>query len=319
MDCRTVHDHLSPYLDHDVPLQVRLVLDQHFESCPECCHELVRLHTITAWVRGFPRIQPSPMLLQRVRAQVECLPHRSKPPFFRRLAGALPLQVAAALVLVVSAVLVWRMTPSWWQGRVQEADPPAHIEPWLTRERRVTPILDVPPFEPMPEEPFPAPAPLVQVPPRWTGSVAREEFRRVGREVPAMPLLAGMPAETRGGEVAFSPRLMLRAPDPVQAAQQIWELVPRTGGALLQSQGMITSADRTSWRSVELTISIAADRYQMLLDAIRQLAGTTVTEERMAIIGRELPLASSGSLWRVEHSQMAKTSQVTLVIAILPR
>jgi Domain of unknown function (DUF4349) len=132
-------------------------------------------------------------------------------------------------------------------------------------------------------------------------------------------LLAGMPAETRGGEVAFSPRLMLRAPDPVQAAQQIWELVPRTGGALLQSQGMITSADRTSRRSVELTISITADRYQMLLDALRQLAGTTVTEERMAIIGRELPLASSGSLWRVEHSQRAKTSQMTLVIAILPR
>jgi hypothetical protein len=39
----------------------------------------------------------------------------------------------------------------------------------------------------------------------------------------------------------------------------------------------------------------------------------------MAIIGRELPQASFGSLWRVEHSQAAKTPEMTLVITILRR
>jgi len=125
MDCQTVHDHLSIYLDHGVPLRTRLVLDQHLESCPQCCHELARLHTITAWVRDFPLIEPSPMFLQHVREQVERLPHRSKLSFFRRLAGALPLQVAAALLVVVSAALVWQMTPHVQQGQVQEANPPA--------------------------------------------------------------------------------------------------------------------------------------------------------------------------------------------------
>jgi len=38
---------------------------------------------------------------------------------------------------------------------------------------------------------------------------------------------------------------------------------------------------------VRLTLSITADRYQTFLEAIRQLSGTTVTEERMASIGRE--------------------------------
>src|ERR671923_2271909 len=135
MDCQTVYDHLSTYLDHDVPLQTRLVLDQHIESCPRCCHELTRLHMITAWVRDFPLIEPSPMFLQHVREQVACLPHRSKLPFFRRLAGALPLQVAAALAMVVSATLVLQMPSHVRQGPSQDGAPPALTEPWLSHER----------------------------------------------------------------------------------------------------------------------------------------------------------------------------------------
>jgi hypothetical protein len=321
MDCRTVHEHLSTYLDHHVPLHIRLVLDQHIESCPQCCQELAQLHTVTTWVRDLARIEPSPMFLQHVLDQVERLPHRSMLPLFRRLAGALPLQVAAALVVVVSTALFWQMAPYVWQGHVPKADPPAHIEPWLSRERSVspTPILDVPPFDPALEEPFPTPLPLVQAPPRWSGFKTREELVHFGREFSAMPRLARMLGERWVGEVRFFPSLTLRAADPVQAAQQIWELVPRTGGELLQSQGMVTPADRNAPGAAELTLSITADRYQTLLEAIRRLSGITVAEERMAIIGRELPLASSGSLWRVEHSPVAHTPQMTLVITILRR
>jgi hypothetical protein len=149
--------------------------------------------------------------------------------------------------------------------------------------------------------------------------MVQEEVVRVGREFPAMPRFAGMPAGGRPGEVTLFPSLTLRAADPVQTAQQIWELVPRTGGELLQSQGMLTPADRTSRGVVRLALTITADRYQPFLEAIRQLSGTSVTEERMAIISRELPQASSGSLWRIEHAQGAKTPQMTLVITILRR
>jgi Putative zinc-finger len=319
MDCRTVCNHLSTYLDHDVPLQMRLMLDQHFESCPTCRHELAQLHKSTAWVRDFPLIEPSPMFLQHVRAQVEPLPHHFWVPFFRRLAGSIPLQAAAALAVVVSATLVWQMTPHLWRGQTEDIAPPARIEPWSSRERRVTPVLDIPPFEAPLEESFPTPAPLVQAPSRRPGFVAREEFVRYGRELPAIPLLTDMPAEGRVGTVALFPSLTLRATDPVQAAQQIWELVPSTGGELLQSQGMVTPADRASRGTVRLTLSIAADHYQALLDSIRQLPESTLTDERMAVIGRELALGSSGSLWRVEHSPATKTPQLTLVITILRR
>lgn len=317
MDCRTIHDHLSTYLDHDLPLPMRVLFDQHFAACPQCRHELAQLHTVTAWVRELPRIEPSPVFLQQVCERVKRLPHRSPPPWFRRLAGTWPLQVAAALVVVVSAALVWQMMPSPRQGR--EAEPPAHTAPWISGERSLTPILDIPALEPTPEEPFPASPPLVQAPPRRPGFMAIEGFVRFGSDVLTMPMLAGMPAEERGGEVSLFPSLTLRADDPVQAAQQIWELVPRTGGALLQFQGMVTPAGRTSRGPVKVTLSIAADRYQTLIDAIRQVPGATVTEERMAIISRELSLGSTASLWRVEHAQVTKASPVTLVITILPR
>jgi Putative zinc-finger len=319
MDCPTVRDHLSIYIDHNVPPQTRVALDQHVESCLQCRDELAQLHRMTSWVRDFPLIAPSPMFLQQVCERVAHVPHRPWLPFLRRLSAAWPLQAAAAALVVVSAALVWQMTPPLWQEPVQESESPARIEPWTLRERGVTPFLDVPPFEPMLEESFPTPAPLVQAPPRRPGSMAREEFVRVGHELPAMPVLAGMQAEGRGGEVAFFPSFTLRAADPVQVAQQIWELVPRTGGALLQSQGMVTPAGRTSRARVNLTLSITTDRYQALLDAIHQLPGTAVTEERLAIIGRDLPLGSLVSFQRIEHPQAARAPLMTLVITILPR
>jgi hypothetical protein len=317
MDCRTVYDHLSTYLDHDLPLQMRVLFDHHLAACPQCRHELAQLHTVTAWVRDFPRIDPSPVFLQQVRERVGRLPHRSRLPWFRRLAGTLPVQAAAALVVVVSAALIWQMMPSLRHG--QEAEPPARTAPWISHERSLTPILDAPSFEPTPEEPFPAPPPLVQLPLRRPGFMAREGFVRFGSDASPMPMPTGMPAEERVGEVSRVPSLTLRADDPVQAAQQIWELVPRTGGALLQSQGMITPAGRTSRGPVKVALSIAADRYQTLIDAIRQVPGSTVTEERMAIISRELSPGSTASLWRIEHAHVTKAPPTTLVITILPR
>jgi hypothetical protein len=82
---------------------------------------------------------------------------------------------------------------------------------------------------------------------------------------------------------------------------------------------MVTTADRTSRGVVRLTLSITADRYPTFLEALRQLAGVTIAEERLAIIGREIAQAPAGSPWRVGHLQVAKTPQLILVMTILRR
>jgi hypothetical protein len=320
MDCRTVHDQLSTYLDHDLPPQTRVLLDRHFDACPPCRTALTQLRTITAWVGELPQITPSSAFLQQVRARVEHLPQPSRPGLFRRLAGSTPLQAAAALMVAVSAALVWQMTPYLWQESRQEmTDSHSDSDPWISHERSLTPVLDVPPFEPGLEESFPAPAPLVLMPPRQPWLTAREELVRVGHEPPFVPTRVDLPAGGRSAEMTVFPSLILRAEDPVQTAQQIWELVPGTGGALLQSQGMITPAGQAGHGPVRLTLAIAVNRYQSLIEAIRRLPGTTLAEERMAIIGRELWSGGTTSLRRVEHSQTATLPTMTLVITIAPR
>jgi hypothetical protein len=317
MECQTVHEHLSAYLDRDLPLQTRELLDQHFTHCPQCRLTYIQLQTMTAWVRDFPPIEPAPFFLQHVTQRVDQLAKHAAPFFFRRLLGAFPMQVAATLIVVVSAVVLWQITPDIWQG--QQAQPPGRIEPWKSQDSTMAPLGDVPSMEPFFEEPPPTPAPLVQAPlrqPVWTW---REEPSRLMREVSTMPRLAGLPFEARMGEFALFPSFVLRAADPVQTAQHVWEIVPRLGGALLQAQGMATPADRTTRGPVKVTFSLAAPRYQALLDAIRQLPDTSVVEERLAFIGRELSPGSAGTFRRLEYTPAATTPEMTLVITILPR
>jgi predicted anti-sigma-YlaC factor YlaD len=66
MDCRTVHDHLSAYLDRVLPLQIWERLDTHVRRCARCRREFTQLQTVTAWVRNLPRIEPSPTFRQQV-------------------------------------------------------------------------------------------------------------------------------------------------------------------------------------------------------------------------------------------------------------
>lgn len=320
MDCRTVHDHLSAYLDRDLPLQTWEQLDTHLRRCARCRREFTQLQTVAAWVRDLPRIEPSPTFLQQVCQRLEGLPHRSPARIFRRLTGALPFQVAAALVVAVSAALVWRMAPDIGQQQVKPAESPAQIEPWLSRDRTAIPAMEVPPLEQLFEDALPTPAPLVQSPARRPLFVAREGFFRSTRDVSTMPMASGVPADVRVGEITLSPTVILQAADPMQAAQQVWEIVPRIGGGLLHFQGMVNSEDRAARREVTVTVSLTADRYQALLEAVRKLPGITVAEERMAFSGGELPQQeSAASLWQLEHAQPAAAPKLTLVITILPR
>jgi hypothetical protein len=82
---------------------------------------------------------------------------------------------------------------------------------------------------------------------------------------------------------------------------------------------MVTPAGYASRGPVKVTLTLGAERYQALLEAIRQLPGTQLTEERMTFISRELRPAPGGSLRHIDYAQTSMTPQMTLVITILPR
>ncbi len=317
MECQTVREHLSAYLDHDLPLAMRALFDRHLAHCPPCRRTLAQLQTMTAWVRDFPPLEPSPLFLQQVTTRVDHLAKRSVPLLFRRFFGAFPTQMAAALVLVVSATLLWRMAPDIWQE--QQVHPTVQSEPWMSGESTLAPTVEAPAVEPLLEEALPTPLPLVQAPLQRPAFTTREEPLRMVRDVSARPIWAGLPSEGRAGEFAFFPSIILRAADPVQTTQQVWEIVPRFGGALLQAQGMATPAARKARGPVNVTFSLPASRYQALLDAVRQLPNTSVAEERMAFFGREWSPGAAGGLRHLNYAQATTPPQMTLVITILPR
>jgi hypothetical protein len=267
MDCQTVQHHLSAYLDQEVPPSTRQLLDEHFARCSQCQGELTQFQTMGTWVRSFPTLEPSSTFLQQVWARVERLPEPPPPSLLRRLVGAIPLQAAAALMVTVSAALLWQVTPALWSRQEAQRPMPTRSEPWMSQDNAPTPLLTPPPFDPPLEESFPMPAPLVQGPARRPLFTSYGESGRMAREADTMPTMVWLPNEARVGEVRLSPSVLLRAADPVQTAQQIWEIVPRMEGALLHSQGMITPAGHASRGPVSIMLSVGAERYQGLLEA----------------------------------------------------
>jgi hypothetical protein len=149
--------------------------------------------------------------------------------------------------------------------------------------------------------------------------MSREGILRSARDVSTAPMASAVPSDVRVDEITLSPNVILQAADPVQAAQQVWEIVPRTGGGLLHFQGMVNSENRAARREVTVTVSLTADRYQALLEAVRKLPGITVAEERVAFSRRELLQEPAASLRQLERAQPAAAPKLTLVITILPR
>ncbi|MBI3327329.1 MAG: zf-HC2 domain-containing protein [Nitrospinae bacterium] len=319
MDCQTAHDHLSAYLDHAVPAPTREVLAHHLGVCPQCRRELTQLQTVTAWVRDLPSIEPSPTFLHGVRERIEQMPWRSASRLFRRLSGLLPLQMAAAVMLAVSAVLLFRVTLPVGPQQTGQLESPTRIPPQTSRDSTLAPPFEIPAFEPMREELAPAPVPLVQAPATRPVFTLREEPLQAMREQPGMSFVVRMQSERRSGEATALPGVILRAGDPIQAAQQVSEIVTRVGGALLESWGTTARVGRVSRGGVHVTLSLAADRYQSLIDALRQLPDATVAEERPTLLGRDQWQGSSPSTLRPEHARGIPIPQSTLVITILPR
>lgn len=189
----------------------------------------------------------------------------------------------------------------------------------MFQDRAISPPGEAFPFESLLEDLGPSPTPLVQVPVARPAFSRGEERWRGLRDQPGISIMAGLRPTGWVGELIPVPSLILRAADPGQTAQQIGEIVQRVGGALLESPGVAMLASRASRVPMKLVLSFAPDRYQALLEAIRQLPSAVVAEERMALIGDELWLGPSPSPLQAGQPQEIVVQRSTLVITILPR
>lgn len=93
---------ISAYHDGELPAPEARELGRHISGCPECRGELERLRALSDWLSSAPAPEIPAGLLGRLRRSVR--PQRDR--VILRMAKA--LTAAAAAVLMVCSVLLWR-------------------------------------------------------------------------------------------------------------------------------------------------------------------------------------------------------------------
>lgn len=102
MKCPSVQDHLSAYLDAEVPEELRRELEAHLEACAACRAELALLQRLDLAFAELP-LPASPDVTQRVLARVR----RPAPPWWRSLS----LAASLVLGLVLGGALTGNLYP----------------------------------------------------------------------------------------------------------------------------------------------------------------------------------------------------------------
>jgi hypothetical protein len=111
-----VRGRLGPYLEGDLPLQQRALVDAHLDACPSCAEELTELRGTIGLLRSLPDVEPPPGLARSVVARIREGEAQST-RWVRILDGLDALLRSRSLVLVASAagmVALALLAPGWF-------------------------------------------------------------------------------------------------------------------------------------------------------------------------------------------------------------
>lgn len=70
IDCETVREELSAYIDNELPLSQRQKIEQHLQLCKECYDEYFELQATSAIMRSLREIEPPPGLKEKVQERL---------------------------------------------------------------------------------------------------------------------------------------------------------------------------------------------------------------------------------------------------------
>jgi hypothetical protein len=109
-----VRDRLGSYLEGDLPLQQRALVDAHLDSCLNCAQELKELRGTIGLLRGLPDVPPPVGLSARVMARIQA--GEAQPTFGVRALDGLdlllhPRPLALVAAAGAAALLLW--APGW--------------------------------------------------------------------------------------------------------------------------------------------------------------------------------------------------------------
>jgi len=130
-----VRDRLGPYLEGDLPLQQRALVDAHLDVCPSCAAELKELRGTIALLRSLPEVEPPQGLAGRVMARIQA--GEARPTLWVRLVDGFDLVLRprplVALVAASAGVLALALLAPGWRSEPGGA-PLGSSEPVASRE-----------------------------------------------------------------------------------------------------------------------------------------------------------------------------------------
>jgi len=109
-----VRGRLGSYLEGDLPLQQRALVDAHLDACPNCAQELKELRGAIGLLRALPEVAPPAGFASSVIARIQA--GEAEPTLWVRLLDGLDLMLhsrplALALAGGAAAVALW--APGW--------------------------------------------------------------------------------------------------------------------------------------------------------------------------------------------------------------
>ena len=105
---------LADYLEGDLPLEARALVDAHLDGCHDCAREVEEMRQTVQLLRGLPDPEPPPMITANVMRRIRA--GESRPGFFERLGRALGGVLEPGFVLPASAIAAAALVVTVVQG-----------------------------------------------------------------------------------------------------------------------------------------------------------------------------------------------------------
>lgn len=132
MDCHSVQEQLSLYIEGDIPYEEKLRIDNHLKSCRSCNESLAGMRKTIQLVNNLEDIDPPYWLTQKIMGRVKA---EAKPKkgfwktIFYPLHIKLPIEAAAVVIIAITSVYIFKTM----QPETQFApEPPAEVTDTLT-------------------------------------------------------------------------------------------------------------------------------------------------------------------------------------------
>jgi hypothetical protein len=175
--CRHIRTKLTAYLEDDLPLEEKTIIETHLASCAACRAALSGLKKTTGLVQKLEDVEPPPWLTRKIMTLVREEPEQRVGIFqrlFYPLRIKIPVQVFAALTVAVLGIYVYKATGP----EIKEVQAPRAAEKVAPSAEPHRKPVEVPRKTPQ----FPKEPPPQQTPQPETGIASSRPMRK---EVPS--------------------------------------------------------------------------------------------------------------------------------------